>query len=170
MNHSQQLELSLGKRTELICTPNIILKYSYYLLETSNIYVTFFCMHASERIKLSFFQQFLIISQFSQSRLFLIDIISKAPNIAIDSLAREEWDKHSAHRHENVSAPARPSPLLKAYVLYAQWAISSAIVSRTDARIRLSLNVNIINYYKMVEDFSTQFSVFYLFGSEAIYS
>jgi len=22
MNHSQQLELSLGKRTELICTPN----------------------------------------------------------------------------------------------------------------------------------------------------
>jgi len=23
MNHSQQLELSLGKRTELICTPNI---------------------------------------------------------------------------------------------------------------------------------------------------
>jgi len=36
MNHSQQLELSLGKRTELIlliCTPNIIKKNLFYEFE-----------------------------------------------------------------------------------------------------------------------------------------
>jgi len=31
MNHSQQLELSLGKRTELICTPNNMIRIIWFV-------------------------------------------------------------------------------------------------------------------------------------------
>jgi len=45
--------------------------------------------------------------------------------------------------------------------------IHFAVVDRASARIRLSLRVNLVNFvigeiYKMVEDFSTQFSQLYL--------
>jgi len=37
MNHSQQLEPSLGKRTELICTPNSLNINIYFQLQNINL-------------------------------------------------------------------------------------------------------------------------------------
>jgi len=53
MNYSQQLEPSLEKRTELICTPNIYIYIYIYIYVYTNIYI-FMYIHK--------YRQFLVIN------------------------------------------------------------------------------------------------------------
>jgi len=50
MNHSQQLELSLGKRTELICTPNTFLFFYIFVKIYSIIYVQVSCKYIIQNV------------------------------------------------------------------------------------------------------------------------